>query len=180
MVLEKKEISTSAREWEERSGQLRNQEPNERSLPFLSWQNVQVEQQPGDWTGKTTFPIHINMPLLVIWVSSEQVLGCNVSRSAPIVSSSTIEQLKGRSRGGLLHTICVNSGGKPGVRLAQNHHQSTPKPGWRFEQRLSISPFICSFCLFSAKRGEYETNHCAMNLQMSSSVNRSRGGFSSG
>jgi len=39
-------------------------------------------------------------------------------------------------------------------------------------------PFICSFCLFSAQRNEHETNHVAVNLHLSSAVNRSRGRFS--
>ena len=163
MVLEKKEISTSAREWEERSGQLRNQEPNERSLPFLSWQNVQVEQQPGDWTGKTTFPIHINMPLLVIWVSSEQVLGCNVSRSAPIVSSSTIEQLKGRSRGRLLSTIFVNSGRIFAPAYAGKQSESSV-------QRFSIWHFRSNLRpIYSQNRPKIAV-HFTVNLQSSNAV----------
>jgi len=64
------------------------------------------------------------------------------------MSSLTIEQLKGRSRDRLLRTIFVNLGGKPGVRLAQNHHQSTRKNGLKSRVMLSICQFICSFCLF--------------------------------
>ena len=45
-------------------------------------------------------------------------------------------------------------------------------------QPLNICQFICSFCLFSAQKSEHETNHFAVNLHMSSAVNRSRGGFS--
>jgi len=56
--LKKEVIITFAREWERRSGRLRNQAPQERFLPFLSRQHAQVEWQPRDWTGKTTFPIH--------------------------------------------------------------------------------------------------------------------------
>jgi hypothetical protein len=44
---------------------------------------------------------------------------------------------------------------------------------------LSICQFICSFCLFSAKRSEHETTHLAVNLHMSSAVDHARGGFSS-
>jgi hypothetical protein len=62
----------------------------------------------------------LGLCVLVIWAKSEQV-------SARRVSSSTIEQLKGRFRGGWLRIVFVNSGGQRRVRLAQNHHQSTPK-----------------------------------------------------
>src|SRR2546430_5390077 len=95
-----------------------------------------------------------------------------------MLSSTTIEHLKNRSRSGLLRTVFVNSGGLRRVHLAQNHQQSTRKIGLKVRVMLSICQFICSFCLFSAQRSEHETNHFAVNLHMSSAVNRSRGGFS--
>jgi hypothetical protein len=64
------------------------------------------------------------------------------------------------------------------VHLAQNHHQSTRKNGLKVRVMFSICQFMCSFCLFSAQRSAHETHHFAVNLHMSSAVNRSRGGFS--
>ncbi len=84
------------------------------------------------------------------------------------------------SRRGSLRTIFVNSGGQHRVRLAQNHRQSTRKNrlcGSHDALNLPVHGLASRF--FSAQRGEHETNYVAVNLQRSSTVNRSRGGFSS-
>src|SRR5258705_10611933 len=81
------------------------------------------------------------------------------------------------------------------ARLGQNLVVGfmTILPSWlcwgASQEEVCLDPcFLCNLtpprfsvelpCLFSAQRSEHETNHFAVNLHMSSAVNRSRGGFS--
>jgi hypothetical protein len=69
-------------------------------------------------------------------------------------------------------------------RPAQSASRAKPSPvhtenGLKVRVMCSICQFIGAFCLFSAQRSAHETHHFAVNLHMSSAVNRSRGGFAS-
>ncbi len=69
-------------------------------------------------------------------------------------------------------------------RSVQSASRAKPSPvhtkdraeGWR--DALNLPVHLLASRLFSAQRSEHETNHLAVNLHMSSAVNRSRGGFS--
>jgi hypothetical protein len=96
------------------------------------------------------------------------------------MSSTSIDSLKTRFTSERLRAVFVNSSGKLRAHFALFLHQSTRENGLKVRVMLWSCHIVRSFCLFSAQRSEYEANHFAVNLQILSVMNRSRGGFSNG
>jgi hypothetical protein len=77
----------------------------------------------------------------------------------------------------VVHRFCKFGSQRLSSHLARNHHQSIREHGLSVRQMLWNCQIVCAFCLFSAQRNEQETNHVAVNLHISSVVNRERRRF---